>query len=249
MLKKVRDVHGNPMIFRPTGWKRLYVTRFSPVYLRKRRYYGERDLLKLAREEKSEALWLYCHDDSTWYGIGGLSVERETGPEVIDYVFDYSQLGRRFSRYHTHIKSFVEKSLEDFQRSKKKGKFLIKRRFLDDYAEKASEVLTAIPSTNDVRAGLRALKRLSTGSLDFRIASPYGITNIDYEVAGQEERILREYAHQLSDLLLNELPRIVQESAEQRGYISIRTETLIRRSVSFLNDKVSGIRLSFRPVK
>ncbi len=249
MLKKVHDVYGTPLIFRPAGRKRLYVTMFNPVYLRKRLYYGERDLLKLAMEESSEALWLYCHDDSTWYCIGALSVESETGLELNDYPFDYSQLGRRFSRYHTHTKSFVEKSLEDFQRSKKKGKFLIERRFLDDYAEKASEVLTAIPSTNDVRAGLRTLKRLSKGSLDFKIASPYGITDIDFEIAGPEEQILREYAHHLSNLLLNELPRIAQTSAEQKGYISIQTKTLIRKTVSLLNDKASTIRLRFRQIK
>lgn len=197
MVKRVvHDKNRIPIVFWPFSSERLYLGRFNPLYVRKSQQDGERDLVELARKEELEASWLYCHDDSTWYCICAISERTKRGLRVVDYPFDYSQLGRRFSKYHTHP---------------------------------IAEVLSALPSTGDIKSALKKLGDLSRGTLDFKIVSRYSITDMD--ITKVEKEIPRNYARELSNL-----PPIVQDP----------TETLIQESISILNERVKGVKLQFR---
>lgn len=68
--------------------------------IRRNRERGERDIIDITATKDREVAWLYSEDSGEWYCTSYL--QNGSGGGIHTLGFDFSQLGRKVTLYHTH---------------------------------------------------------------------------------------------------------------------------------------------------
>lgn len=210
--------------------RHLYATN-KPIVISKGIADGERDIVDLVLDERPAA-WLYSHDRAAWYNA-------YAGPfQTVSVPIDYSQFGRRVSRYDIHhwapswVRLELEKQVKQPELQKRKR----------DLAVGMAELFNAFPSSDEVTFAIQSLRKSPNCDMDFKVASAMGI--IDMKVAqteGEPELVAQKYVKGFESLKIS-------VDLETGSYEKI-AQDMIGEVVSFYNQRSGPVRLGFRPVE
>ena len=170
---------------KPLFRKRLFLST-KPYYLERTREQGEGDLERLASTKTQECIWLFYEESCDWFNLGlegGKVNTKEDGNEfyILSFFPVFQSESSRVSHYHTHPKlaekleiPLVESRLRNDSDEKIKNSDKIPQ-----FARNLTASWMAEPSIEDIKTYSEISHKYPNLDIDFRIASPYGITIVE----------------------------------------------------------------------
>jgi hypothetical protein len=170
---------------RPRFRRKLYVSK-KPYLLRKGQCEGEKELSDLVLKAKRESIWIYSHNNETWYNItkkNGAVTKRDGTKQLSAraHSVSLSQVGKNVTHYHIHPQ-FVEKIETEKIREKIVGIHPLyhtlpepESKMIHNAFRNTTAVRISIPSVGDIREYAAVTELNKDCNLDFRIVSPHGI--------------------------------------------------------------------------
>jgi len=234
MKKTVVDLNGEHITFREPFLRKHLTITTEPYVLSISKAVGELDLLKLAKNGIYEAGWVYSHDTSTWYNETKRYEERKVNDRIargsVKYAFDYFQLGRVVTQYHTHPRHFQELAVRDFFLSNPRNDY--NERWIDFFASNVGK----LPGREDVVTQTHILGESNPRTvIDFMIVSQFGFTNIRHRTRTPKLELAERYI------------AIRDKVLEETFSLGItKEELIIDNIISGVNCLLPDIILSFR---
>lgn len=179
----------------------------GPEYyiIKKERKLGEEDLERLVKTSIYEGCWLFSEADDFWFHVPGIKTITFVDGNPVNSELDQLRipnhieqlLGENVEFYHTHPLRVVKEDIRDGKKQLKhsvpfKNKILARWYYKNMLIN--SRRLSILPSEKDVDGFVKFQRKVDGKcKLTFKIASPYGITSMEFNSPFTDDQIVSRY--------------------------------------------------------